>query len=71
MLSVARFVYIEYSENMKEAKHWRTYLTADEKALIKAAERAKATWRVLSAERAKIVNRAIQRARYAAKIAQA
>lgn len=48
---------------------WRAYLTADELAVLSAADRAKAAWLKLNKERAGITNRAIQRAKYAARMA--
>lgn len=45
---------------------WRKFLSADEKAVLKQADEAKAMWRTLNADRATIQNRAIQRAKYAA-----
>lgn len=44
---------------------WRDYLTAEERAIIEQADAAKASWQALNDRRAGIVNRAIQRARYA------
>lgn len=44
---------------------WRDYLTDDERVIIEQAEAAKVTWQALNDRRAGIVNRAIQRARYA------
>ena len=46
---------------------WRSYLTADERAVIKAADAAKATWLKVNRDRAAITNRAIQRAKFHAK----
>lgn len=46
---------------------WRSFLTADEKAVLAAADKAKKSWLKLNKERASITNRAIQRAKYAAK----
>jgi hypothetical protein len=43
---------------------WRAYLTAEEAAILAAADAAKAEWLKLSASRAGIVNRAIQRMRH-------
>lgn len=45
---------------------WRSFLTAEELAILAAADRAKAAWLKLNRERAGITNRAIQRAKYAA-----
>lgn len=44
---------------------WRDYLTDEEAAKLAAADAAKAEWERLNVERAAIVNRAIQRAKYA------
>ena len=44
---------------------WRDYLTDDERALIERADAAKLVWQAANDRRAGIVNRAIQRARYA------
>lgn len=44
---------------------WRDYLTDEEREALDAADRAKRAWEKLNAERAKITNRAIQRARLA------
>lgn len=49
--------------------NWREFLTADEKAILKTADRAKAAWLALNKQRAGITNRAIQRAKYAARTA--
>lgn len=46
---------------------WRSFLTADELAVLAAADEAKKKWLKLNKERAGITNRAIQRAKYAAK----
>jgi hypothetical protein len=46
--------------------NWRAYLTAEELAVLVAADRAKAAWLKLNEDRAGITNRAIQRAKYAA-----
>lgn len=43
---------------------WREFLTEDEAATLERADRAKAEWQRLNAERASITNRAIQRAKY-------
>lgn len=47
--------------------NWRDYLTADEAQTIANADEAKKQWEALNKERAGIVNRAIQRAKYANK----
>ena len=44
---------------------WRDYLTDEERVIIEQADAAKVTWQALNDRRAGIVNRAIQRARYA------
>ena len=44
--------------------NWRAFLTADEQAILRASDEAKAAWQRLNKERAGIVNRAIQRAKY-------
>lgn len=49
---------------------WRAHLTADEFAILEAADEAKARWLELNKERASVTNRAIQRAKYKAKAAQ-
>lgn len=46
--------------------NWRAYLTADELAVLAAADKAKTAWLKLNRDRAGITNRAIQRAKYAA-----
>ena len=47
--------------------NWRSFLTEEEKAILLAADKAKAAWLKLNKERAGITNRAIQRAKYAAR----
>lgn len=49
---------------------WRSHLTADELAVLEAADKAKERWLKLNKERASITNRAIQRAKYRATAAQ-
>ena len=44
---------------------WRDYLTEEEAAIVMASDEAKAKWQETVAERAFIMNRAIQRKRYA------
>ena len=44
---------------------WRDFLTDQERATLQQADEAKAHWQALNAARAKIVNRALQRAKYA------
>jgi hypothetical protein len=46
---------------------WRKFLTPQERAILARADAAKAEWLELNRERAGITNRAIQRAKYAAK----
>ena len=46
---------------------WRDYLTEEEAAEVKASDEAKAAWQATAARRAFIMNRAIQRKRYAEK----
>lgn len=46
---------------------WRDFLTSDERKTLRAAEAAKLAWKKLNIERAAITNRAIQRAKYAAR----
>jgi hypothetical protein len=46
---------------------WQSHLTARERAVVEAAAAAKRTWLELSRMRAVIVNRAIQRAKAAAR----
>ena len=46
---------------------WRDYLTDDEAEILAAADKAKAEWMKLNQQRAGIQNRAIQRAKYAAR----
>lgn len=49
----------------KKAKlDWRSVLTPEERATVDAADKAKAVWEKLVADRAFIRNRAIQRAKY-------
>lgn len=43
---------------------WRDHLTAEEREMIEAGDRATAAARMANAARAGIVNRAIQRAKY-------
>ncbi|MBN7804847.1 hypothetical protein JZX86_05650 [Agrobacterium rosae] len=53
----------------KQAKWpWRDFLTKDERDTLMKATEAKALWEKLNVERASIQNRAIQRAKYAAKL---
>lgn len=54
-------------EKRKPKWDWRSFLTVEEKAVLVAADRAKAAWLKLNKERAGITNRAIQRAKYTAK----
>jgi hypothetical protein len=54
-------------EKQKPKWDWRDFLTAEEKAVLVTADRAKAAWLKLNKERAGITNRAIQRAKYAAR----
>jgi phosphopantetheine adenylyltransferase len=51
-------------EKRKPKWDWRAYLTADELAVLVAADKAKSAWLKLNKERAGITNRAIQRAKY-------
>ena len=44
---------------------WRDFLNDEERAIIDQADAAKVTWQALNDRRAAIVNRAVQRARYA------
>lgn len=46
---------------------WRDFLTDEERAIIEAGDLAKQEWERHNAPRAGIVNRALQRARYAAR----
>ena len=46
---------------------WRDYLTAEEAEEVVNADRLKAAWRQANRTRAGIVNRAVNRAKYAAK----
>lgn len=46
---------------------WRAYLTAEERAILAAADKAKVAWQELNKQRAGIANRAIQRAKYDAR----
>lgn len=50
--------------------NWREHLTIEELAILRAADKAKAAWLKLNKERAGITNRAIQRAKYAARSGQ-
>ncbi len=43
---------------------WRNYLTSEEKMILAKADTAKAVWLSLNQNRAAIINRAIQRAKY-------
>lgn len=56
-------------EKRKPKWDWRTHLTAEELATLDAADKAKSAWLKLNKERAGITNRAIQRAKYAARTA--
>lgn len=52
----------------RQAKYdWRSFLTAEEAATLAAADAAKTEWQRLNSARAAILNRAIQRAKHAAK----
>lgn len=53
-------------EKRKPKWDWRAHLTAEELAILDAADKAKTRWLKLNKERAGITNRAIQRAKYAA-----
>ena len=46
---------------------WRAFLSRTEKEILEAADVTKREWLRLNKERAAITNRAIQRAKYAAK----
>lgn len=48
-----------------ESSDWRDYLTPDERDTLDQADVAKLHWQTLNGTRAGIVNRAIQRMRYA------
>jgi hypothetical protein len=54
-------------EPRKSKWDWRRFLTQDERAVLAAADAAKREWQKLNRERAGITNRAIQRAKYAAR----
>jgi hypothetical protein len=56
-------------EKRKPKWDWRSFLTSEEKEVLVAADRAKGAWLKLNKERAGITNRAIQRAKYAARTA--
>lgn len=43
---------------------WRNFLTREEKTIVTKADTAKAVWLKLNQNRAAIINRAIQRAKY-------
>jgi len=47
---------------------WRDYLTEEEAAIVAASDDAKAAWQRTVAQRAFIMNRAIQRKRYAERL---
>lgn len=49
----------------KRTVQWRDYLTPDERAELDKADDAKKRWQKLNRARAGIVNRAINRAKYA------
>ena len=51
----------------KQSWPWRDYLTLEERDFLNEASDAKRHWQALQAQRAAIVNRAIQRAKYAAR----
>jgi hypothetical protein len=51
-------------EPRKPKWRWRDYLTAAERRTIAKADAAKKVWLRLNAERAKITNRAIHRAKF-------
>jgi hypothetical protein len=46
---------------------WRKFLTEEERKILRAADAAKSEWTKLNRNRAGITNRAIQRAKYAAR----
>lgn len=46
---------------------WRDFLTVEEKRVLAQADHAKERWKKLNQARASITNRAIQRAKYAAR----
>ena len=50
--------------NAAERATWQSVLTPEESATVLAADAARAKWEALAPQRAFIVNRAIQRARY-------
>lgn len=52
-------------KSQRQAVPWREYLTKDERAELDRADEAKRRWQKLNRARAGIVNRAIQRAKYA------
>lgn len=54
-------------ESRKPKWPWRDYLTLAEREKLAAADEAKRLWLELNKERAAITNRAIQRAKYAAR----
>ncbi len=54
-------------EKRKPKWDWRSFLNPEEMAVLAAADKAKKAWLKLNKERAGITNRAIQRAKYAAK----
>lgn len=53
---------------MNRKYDWRAHLTPDEREQIEAMDRAKAEWDRLSVARPKILNRALQRAKYRSKL---
>lgn len=60
------FLHVCYECAMtNESLPWRDYLTDEERAVIEQADAAKIAWQAFNDRRAGIVNRAIQRARYA------
>lgn len=68
--AIARNIHRSEQEWKKRAAKypWRSFLTADEKAILERADHAKQAWLELNRERAGITNRAIQRAKYAARV---
>lgn len=49
----------------KRKLNWRAFLTSGERKILSDADKAKRAWERLNAARPRIVNRAIQRAKYA------
>lgn len=59
--------HVTWTTSKKPKWAWRNFLTKEEYEILLKADKAKSMWRNLNRERAAITNRAIQRAKYAAR----